>query len=192
MTKPSIKRFNFNSKKLTASTLVAVMSLTILACTDDAVRSNNNPDPYGNSTVGTQNGNNGSNTGGTIGNDPSLGSQDIMAGDDVLRQTRVIYFDYDSSQVRQADQEVLKAHARYLRENPQIMVRLEGHADERGSREYNLGLGQNRANSVKQFMMLTGVSGTQLDTISYGEEKPASFGHNESSWAQNRRVEIEY
>ncbi len=105
---------------------------------------------------------------------------------------RVIYFGFDSSEVSPADREVLAAHAGYLRENPQATIVLEGHGDERGSREYNIGLGEHRAQSVRQVLELQGVGGQQMSTVSYGEEKPAVDGHDEAAWTQNRRVELVY
>lgn len=105
---------------------------------------------------------------------------------------RVIYFEFDSSEVRSADRDVLTNHAAYLRENPQATIVLEGHADERGSREYNIGLGERRAQTVRQIMELQGVGAQQLSTVSYGEEKPAVDGNGESAWSQNRRVELIY
>lgn len=105
---------------------------------------------------------------------------------------RVIYFEFDSSEVRSADRDVLNNHARYLAANPQATIVLEGHGDERGSREYNIGLGERRAQSARQILELQGVGSQQLSTVSYGEEKPAVEGHDESAWAQNRRVELIY
>ena len=87
---------------------------------------------------------------------------------------------------------MLAAHARYLVENPSRRVRLEGHADERGSREYNIGLGERRAQSVRRVLMLQGADGGQIVTVSFGEERPAAFGNTEEAWAQNRRVELVY
>ena len=88
--------------------------------------------------------------------------------------------------------ETLTHHANYLRENPTATITLEGHGDERGSREYNIGLGERRAQAVRQIMELSGVGANQLTTVSYGEEKPAVDGHDESAWSQNRRVELVY
>jgi peptidoglycan-associated lipoprotein len=106
--------------------------------------------------------------------------------------TRVIYFDFDQSTVRSEYLDVIQAHADYMAANPQVVLRLEGHADEKGTREYNLGLGENRANSVRSLMMAQGVADNQLVVVSYGEERPAAFAHNEESWALNRRVELVY
>ena len=105
---------------------------------------------------------------------------------------RVIYFEYDSSEIKAEYRAAVEAHAAYLTQNSGTTVTLEGHADERGSREYNLALGERRAQSVKQQMMLLGVSSSQIRLVSYGEERPAVDGHDESSWEQNRRVEILY
>jgi len=105
---------------------------------------------------------------------------------------RVVYFEYDSSSVRQEDQETLAAHAAYLGEHPNASVRLEGHTDERGSREYNLALGERRALSIRQILMLQGAGIQQFQVTSFGEERLAVEGSDESAWQQNRRVEIKY
>lgn len=105
---------------------------------------------------------------------------------------RLVYFAYDSYSVDDESRGVIEAHARYLKANPGKQVRLEGHADERGTPEYNLALGERRAQSVERMLRLLGVNGNRVTTRSWGEEKPASFGHDESAWRQNRRVEIIY
>ena len=105
---------------------------------------------------------------------------------------RVIYFMYDSSEVMPEYISVINAHANYLASNPGKTVVLEGHADERGSPEYNIALGEQRAKSVAKLMQLQGASDGQLQTVSFGEEKPAVPGHDESAWQQNRRVELAY
>ena len=105
---------------------------------------------------------------------------------------RTIYFDFDSSEVRAADRGHIEAHAVYLADNSTAYITLEGHADERGSREYNLALGERRANAVRQLMTLLGASGAQIRIVSFGEERAAVEGHNESAWALNRRAEIIY
>ena len=105
---------------------------------------------------------------------------------------RIIYFDFDSSEMGPDVEEIVIAHGQFLSSNPSARVRLEGHADERGSREYNLGLGERRAQSVSQILKLQGVAVDQIELISYGEELPAAFGHDEESWQLNRRVEIVY
>lgn len=105
---------------------------------------------------------------------------------------RVIYFEFDSSEVRAEDRETLAAHAAYMAANTQVTVTLEGHGDERGSREYNIGLGDRRAQSVRRQLEFQGALPSQINTVSYGEEKPIDFGHDDSAWGQNRRVEIVY
>ncbi len=107
-------------------------------------------------------------------------------------QQRTIYFDFDSSEIKPEYNDTIAAHARYLVANPNIRVRLEGNTDERGSREYNIGLGERRAQAVRQALMLQGVADSQITTVSYGEERPAVTGHNEAAWAKNRRVDIVY
>ena len=109
-----------------------------------------------------------------------------------LLSKRTIYFDYNSSSVSGEERAAVEAHAQYLADNPNASVILEGHADERGTREYNIGLGDQRANAVRQIKTLFGVSGDQMRTVSYGEEKPSRLGHDESSWFFNRRVEVIY
>jgi peptidoglycan-associated lipoprotein len=105
---------------------------------------------------------------------------------------RLVYFDFDSSEIRPDARPVIEANARYLAANPAITTTLEGHTDERGTREYNIGLGERRAEAVRRAMSVYGVAAGQMRTISYGEERPADPGHTEESYAKNRRVEIVY
>ncbi len=105
---------------------------------------------------------------------------------------RVIYFEFDSAVIDARFQPLLEAHATYLKANPGFKVILQGHTDERGSREYNLALGQRRAESVRQALRLLGVAEAQMEAVSLGEEKPAVEGHDESAWKMNRRTEIHY
>ncbi len=113
-------------------------------------------------------------------------------GDGSLGSGNVIYFDYNSSQIRDESLPLIASAAESLATNPTMQMRLEGHADERGTREYNLALGERRAQSVRELIMLQGASGNQIDIVSYGEEKPAVVGSGEESWQQNRRVELVY
>lgn len=106
--------------------------------------------------------------------------------------TRVIYFDYNATGISAEYQNALLAHAQLLADNPDVRFRLEGHTDERGSREYNIGLGNRRAIAVGQFMQQRGVNPQQIETVSYGEEKPARLEHNAAAWKLNRRVELVY
>lgn len=105
---------------------------------------------------------------------------------------RIIYFDFDKSNVKNEYRSTILAHAEYLANHPDIHVRLEGYADERGTQEYNMALGERRGYSVFTLLTLQGVDSEQIETISYGEENPVSVGHDESSWRRNRRVEIVY
>lgn len=105
---------------------------------------------------------------------------------------RIIYFDFDDDTVKDEYRDLVRSHAEYIRNRSELEVRLEGHTDERGSREYNIGLGDRRARAVRQMLTLYGVSEDQIRTVSYGEERPAVDESNESAWAENRRVEIVY
>ena len=104
--------------------------------------------------------------------------------------TTVFYFDFDVSEFRQADRDVLTYHAKDLAANPSKRIRLEGHADERGTREYNLALGERRANGLLNFLIVNGAARSQIEVVSYGEERPAERGQNDTAYQQNRRVEI--
>lgn len=105
---------------------------------------------------------------------------------------RTIYFDYDSMEVVGEAVETVREHGNYLAANPALAVRLEGHADERGTREYNLALGESRAKAVRQIMLLQGALDTQIEIVSFGEERPAVAGEDEEAYRLNRRVEIVY
>lgn len=109
-----------------------------------------------------------------------------------LLDLTLVYFDFDKSNIRPEFRDMLDAHAAYLVANPNQMVVLEGHADERGTREYNLGLGEDRAEQVAAYLQVKGVSAAQLDVVSYGEEKPLALGKTEAEYSQNRRVELVY
>ncbi|MFC4819388.1 peptidoglycan-associated lipoprotein Pal [Dokdonella ginsengisoli] len=111
--------------------------------------------------------------------------------DSCLRQ-RVVYFDLDRTEIKPEFQEQMRCHAEFLRQFPQARVSLEGNADERGSREYNLGLGERRGNAVQGALSAAGASSSQLNVVSYGEERPVCRQHDESCWSKNRRVEIVY
>ncbi len=105
---------------------------------------------------------------------------------------RTVFFDYDSYTVKSEFRPLVLAHAKYLRDNGNASVLVQGHTDERGSREYNLALGQRRADSVKNILLLSGARDAQVESVSLGEEKPQAMGHDESSLAQNRRANIVY
>ncbi len=105
---------------------------------------------------------------------------------------RTVYFDFDRSDISSDARKIIEAHARYLSANPSVRIVVEGHCDERGTREYNLSLGERRAKAVQQVVSLLGVSSSQVEVVSYGEERPAAMGHDEDAWAMNRRVEFLY
>ena len=105
---------------------------------------------------------------------------------------RSIYYDYDRFEIKGEYRRIVEAHAKYLRENPGARMTIQGNADERGSREYNLGLGQRRSENVKQALLLLGASESQIEPVSLGEEKPACTDHAENCWSKNRRGDIRY
>nr|WP_269530718.1 peptidoglycan-associated lipoprotein Pal [Algiphilus aromaticivorans] len=109
-----------------------------------------------------------------------------------LERENTVYFEFDSSDLSREGRSTVEKHADFLTRNPDVRVRLEGHTDERGTREYNIGLGERRAQAVARVLTARGVSSDQFSVVSYGEERPAVSGSNEEAWAKNRRVEIVY
>jgi len=181
-------------RKLKQRTLIALMMAVALlgaackskppvieppAASGETVISAANPNAQS-SGVATVNAGTGTSSPGALGPDGPLGSQ------------RVIYFDFDSSDIRNEYVDVIAAHGRFLAGNASVRVRLEGHTDERGSREYNIGLGERRAQTVRRALALQGVQESQITTVSYGEERPAAAGSDENAYSKNRRVEIVY
>lgn len=124
--------------------------------------------------------------------DEQAAAEQSRREDMALRDVRTIYFDFDSSEIRAESRDVLMAHARYLAANPSTEVVLKGHTDERGTTEYNLALGERRGQAVERYLAVNGVNRQRLETVSYGEERPAMSGSSEDAYAKNRRVEIEY
>lgn len=106
--------------------------------------------------------------------------------------SQIIYFDFDSFTIKPEFQAVLEAHARHLRNNPELRANLEGHTDERGGREYNLALGQKRSEAVRRALTVLGVPDARMEAVSFGQEKPADSGTTEAAYAKNRRVEFIY
>lgn len=117
-------------------------------------------------------------------------SETDMAPVAAMPEERSVYFPFDVDAVQEADRATVQAHGEYLSENGTAMVSVEGNADERGSSEYNLALGQRRASNVKKLLVLSGAQSSQVETVSYGEENPRCAEHNESCWSQNRRADI--
>ncbi len=135
-----------------------------------------------------------------MGGDPAATTTEATSGtsmsgtsmEDIKNLTTIFYFDFDQSQVKAEAVQALRGHAKYLVANPSANAVLEGHADERGTREYNIALGERRAQAIARVLTVNGVSSSQIEVVSFGEEKPAVMGHNDGSWAQNRRVELKY
>ena len=162
--------------------VAAVCSMT--ACgksntRDDASSNANTVTPSNSNTTGSN-------------SDRNIAVSELEAKQAKLLQTLVVYFDYDQAEIRPEFNELLQAHGQFLAKNASATLRLEGNTDERGSREYNIGLGERRAQAVRRALMLQGAAANQLTTVSYGEERPASTGSNEESWRLNRRVELVY
>ena len=124
--------------------------------------------------------------------DEMLTAQQLLEQEDSPIASRVIYFEYDSAKVSDDSMVLLEAHGDFIAGNGNVNVTLTGHADERGSREYNIALGDRRAQSVRRILLFQGASSDQIETVSYGEEQPAVMGHDESAWSRNRRVELQY
>jgi len=123
---------------------------------------------------------------------PASGVASSAAGAKAVPGKRSIYYEYDKSEINPEGQKLIEAHADYLRTHPEVKVVVEGNADERGSAEYNVALGQRRADNVSKIMSLLGVSQERIETVSFGKEKPKAAGHTETSWSENRRSDIVY
>lgn len=123
---------------------------------------------------------------------PPASSVNPLTDPNNILSKRSIYFDFDSDAIKPEYRPIIEAHARYLLQNKSAKVFLQGNADERGSREYNLALGQRRADAVRKMMGVLGVPEAQMESVSFGEEKPKATCHDESCWSQNRRVDIVY
>jgi len=139
----------------------------------------------------------GENEGGAIATQPNPNAVAPVSVDELNNPNgplakRSVYFDFDSYAVKDQYQPLLQAHAQYLKSHPERHVLIQGNTDERGSSEYNLALGQKRAEAVRRAMSLMGVPDSQIEAVSLGKEKPVAMGHDESSWAQNRRADLVY
>ena len=179
--------------------LIGVLALSVAACGErikpDEETTTDNENSSEEASGATAGGiNSGADAGFTVLEGGKLVSYEKDAIDDpnnVLSE-KIVYFAFDSNSVGEDDVELVKHHGKYLAFNANASVRLEGHADERGTREYNVALAERRAQSVKQLMLYEGASNDQISIISYGEEKPVAFGHDDESMGLNRRVEIVY
>jgi peptidoglycan-associated lipoprotein len=124
--------------------------------------------------------------------DSTMTAIDRLEQTDGALSSRIIYFEFDSAKLTSESIEILEVHGNFIAGNGEVTVRLEGHADERGSREYNIALGDRRAQSVRRVLLFQGASVDQVETVSYGEEQPASTDQTEEAWSLNRRVELIY
>ena len=159
--------------------LVALLCVSAAACSKKAVKPTAEPAPVDNSAM-TQ---------------PDNGAGKYHQGDletDACLRQRVVYFDFNQTEIKPEFQQIVACHAKYLQDRPTSQMRLEGNTDERGTREYNLGLGERRGKAVSDALQAAGGSASQLNVISYGKEKPVCREHNEDCWSKNRRVEIVY
>jgi len=128
----------------------------------------------------------------TTGGVDSRGLPAVLTDPKSILSKRSVYFDYDNYEVKAEYKELVTAHAKFLTENRQFKMLIQGNTDERGSREYNLALGQKRADAIKKMLSLLGVRDDQLESVSLGKEKPKNDGHNEAAWAENRRGDMLY
>jgi peptidoglycan-associated lipoprotein len=166
--------------------------LMVAAALTGAGCSSKKPKP-GPSSSSTEVGADSAGAGADAANAGNVGSDEEAAGPQTgLLAKRVIYFDFDSSEIKAEGNDVVAAHAKYLASHASTRVRLEGNTDARGSREYNIGLGERRAQAVRRALLLQGATESQLSTVSYGAERPAVAGNDEAAWSKNRRVEIVY
>lgn len=162
----------------TSFVLIILLGMTLVACGGKKGVKDGEEEGVSTTALGDGTGGVGSELGGLGGADGGLATNNT------------IYFAYDSAAVTPESRALIEAHSQYLLNNPGINVVLEGHADERGTREYNLALGERRSLSVAEIMVAYGVARDRMQTISYGEERPESLDHNDSAWALNRRVVI--
>lgn len=165
-----------------AKTLAAVLSVVVIAgCSSSGgTQDGNGQDGI---TSGDQN---------TASTSGAMGDTSGDASQNGIPSVRTIYFDFNRDTIRPEFESVLNQHAGYLRSHSDVHVTLEGHTDPVGTREYNLGLGERRANSVRQYLAVQGVNASQIEVVSYGEERPAATGHSAEAYSQDRRVVFDY
>jgi peptidoglycan-associated lipoprotein len=161
------------------SVSVVLLCLGVAACSSNKTRSSGATGADATTPSGDRGARSDSAAAGALDTDPCL-------------RERVVYFDFDQDALRPESRAVVECHSRYLRERPSARVVLTGHADERGTRDYNVGLGERRGNAVSRAFAAGGASPTQLNVVSYGEERPTCTDSSEECWAMNRRVEIDY
>ena len=167
---------------------VGFMVISLFAVAACSSTSEPEEDSMGDETASSSSGSTSATT--TAGSTSGQLTQDEIAAQTALRQT-VFYFDFDIAEFKAEDRDTLTYHARDLAANPDKRIRLEGHADERGTREYNLALGERRANGILNYLIVNGASRSQIEVVSYGEERPDQNGQTERAYSRNRRVEIQ-
>jgi peptidoglycan-associated lipoprotein len=174
--------------------LVAILATALAACSTTPTTEAPVEDR---GTAGTGAPGTGAETGGATGGGVTGSATGAARGSPLrdpnnILSKRSIYFDFDSFVVKDEYRPLVEAHARYLQQNRNARMTVQGNTDERGSREYNIALGQKRADAVKRMMLLLGATDGQIETVSYGEERPKNAGHDEGAWAENRRDDIVY
>jgi len=176
-------------KTLHRHLLAAIAAASLAACSSVPLDSQAPVESRTGTTSGT-----GAGAGGASSSQTRVAPVDVTGTSNVnfTNLPRIVYFDFDSYVVKADAQPQIEAHARFLKASSARKVQIEGHTDERGGREYNLALGQKRAEAVRRSLGLLGVSDAQMEAVSYGKEKPASEGHSEDAYAQNRRAELSY
>lgn len=173
--------------KLMHVVVVAVLSLGLAACQKPTKPDTTTAPPADTSSASSSGLGGEAATGAGSSTKPLTPQQQALAA---IQAKNIVYFAFDSSEIAPEYLSVVAAHAQYLVKYPSARVRLEGHTDERGSREYNIGLGERRAQTVRRALLAQGVAESQITTVSYGEERPAVEGSDEAAFAQNRRVEL--
>lgn len=171
----------------------ALIALTMVACS--TTPTNNAPVVDQSGATGAAAGGaqtNAAGAGGVTGNAAGSEAANPLHNPNSILSKRSVYFDFDSFVVKDEYKPLVEAHARYLQSHPDARMTIQGNTDERGSREYNIALGQKRADAVKRMMVLLGANPNQIETVSFGKEKPKNPGHDEAAWAENRRDDIVY
>lgn len=175
------------------NTLALALSLTVLAgCSSTDTQPVDDSMNQGAETTALDNAGDVSATELSEAEKAEMEKQAKMKEEAALREIRTFYFDFDKSDIKAESRLPLMAHSKFLAANPNVKVVVEGHGDERGTKEYNMALGERRAKSVERFLVVNGASRDQLEVVSFGEERPADMGHDEAAWAKNRRAIVEY
>lgn len=179
---------------MTKSLIGVLAALLLAACSTTPTEPGGAPVDERNPVAGTPGAATSGSTSGSVAgtaNQAGRGTNPLRDPNNVLSK-RSVFFDFDSYAIKDDYKSMLEAHARYLQANRDARMTVEGNTDERGSREYNIALGQRRADAAKRMMMLFGATDAQIETVSFGKEKPKNGGHDEGAWAENRRDDLAY